>query len=131
MGSKSAKRAAVATNEKLHSDALILVDMISKWEFLDAEKLLPHAIAIAPAIARLKLRFRRAGLPVIYANDNRGQWRSDFRQQVAEAQSSPCGAFITTALRPEEDDYFILKPSNSAFFGTPLGLLLRQLGQPP
>ena len=91
---------------------------------------MPHARAIAPAIAKLKSRFRKAGLPVIYANDNRGQWRSDFRQQVLGALSSPRGAEITHALHPDEDDYFVLKPSTSAFFGTPLDLLLRQLGRP-
>jgi nicotinamidase-related amidase len=91
---------------------------------------LPHALAIAPAIAKMKARFRKAGLPVIYANDNRGRWRSDFRQQVSKALSSPRGAVIASTLKPDDDDYFILKPSTSAFFGTPLDLLLRHLGQP-
>jgi nicotinamidase-related amidase len=130
MVSRNTERAAVAADNKSCSDALIIVDMISTWEFPDAEKLLPHARAIAPTIARLKSRFKRAGLPVIYANDNRGQWRSDFRKQVAEALSSPNGASITQTLRPDEDDYFVLKPSTSAFYGTPLDLLLRQLGRP-
>ena len=29
---------------------------------------------------------------------------------------------------PQPDDYFVLKPSQSAFFGTPLDLLLQHLG---
>ena len=34
---------------------------------------------------------------------------------------------ITEALLPHEDDYFVLKPKHSAFFATPLELLLQQL----
>jgi nicotinamidase-related amidase len=108
--------------------ALLVIDMISCWDFPDAEKLLPRAAAIAPRIAALKARCRKAGVPVIYANDNRGRWRSDFPALVEEslAQDS-AGAGVTRALQPEPDDYFVLKPKQSAFFGTPLELLLRHL----
>ncbi|MBJ2155222.1 isochorismatase family cysteine hydrolase [Variovorax sp. IB41] len=108
--------------------ALLIIDMISCWDFPDAEKLLPRAAAIAPRIAALKARCRKAGVPVIYANDNRGRWRSDFPALVEEslAQDS-AGAGVTRALQPEPDDYFVLKPKQSAFFGTPLELLLRHL----
>ncbi|MEZ2299326.1 cysteine hydrolase family protein [Variovorax sp. RCC_210] len=37
------------------------------------------------------------------------------------------GAEITSALQPDADDYFVLKPKHSAFFGTPLELLLQHL----
>jgi nicotinamidase-related amidase len=108
--------------------AMLIIDMITCWDFPDASKLLPRAARITPAIAALKLRCRRAGVPVIYANDNRGQWRSDFRQAVS--QSIACGgegARITSQLEPDEDDYFVLKPKHSAFFGTPMDLLLQHL----
>lgn len=108
--------------------ALIVIDMISGWDFPDASRLLPHAAAIAPRIAALKARCRRAGVPVIYANDNRGQWRSDFRQVVREALSkNGAGARIAQQLAPDDDDYFVLKPKHSAFFATPLDLLLQHL----
>ena len=105
--------------------ALLIVDMISCWDFPDAEKLLPGALAITPALRRLKARCVRAGLPVIYANDNLGRWRSDFRTLVDEslACAGP-GAQITTALHPQASDYFVLKPKHSAFFCTPMELLL-------
>ena len=105
--------------------ALLIVDMISCWDFPDAEKLLPGALAITPALRRLKARCVRAGLPVIYANDNLGRWRSDFRTLVDE--SLACGgpgAQITMALHPQASDYFVLKPKHSAFFCTPMELLL-------
>jgi nicotinamidase-related amidase len=106
--------------------ALLIIDMISDWAFPDAQRLLPRAERIAPAIAALKRRCREAGVPVIYANDNRGRWRSDFRQVVEWSLQGP-GAGITRALMPDDHDYFVLKPKHSAFFGTPLDLLLRNL----
>jgi nicotinamidase-related amidase len=108
--------------------ALLIVDMIGCWDFPDADKLLPAAMAIGPAIAKLKIRARAAGIPVIYCNDNRGRWRSDFPSLVA--LSVQCGgkvAGLTTLLQPDEEDYFILKPKHSAFFGTPLDLMLQHL----
>lgn len=41
--------------------ALLIIDMISCWDFPDADKLLPGAVAIAPAIAAFKQRCGRAG----------------------------------------------------------------------
>lgn len=108
--------------------ALLILDMIAVWDFPDAEHLLPGAQAIAPALARLAGRFRRAGLPVIYANDNRGRWRSDFHALVALALAEGgAGAAIARQLAPEADDYFVLKPKHSAFYATPLELLLADL----
>lgn len=109
--------------------ALLILDMISTWDFPDAERLLPGARAVAPAIARLARRFRAAGRPVVYANDNRGRWRSDFRELVAQSLTAGGdGAAITQLLAPDACDYFVLKPKHSAFYATPLEPLLLDLG---
>ncbi|MFN6997584.1 MAG: isochorismatase family cysteine hydrolase [Aquincola tertiaricarbonis] len=109
--------------------ALLITDMISLWDFPDADKLLPAATAIAPRLAALRQRCHEAGVPVIYANDNRGRWRSDFRELVDKArQAGGPGAHIVEQLAPHTDDYFLLKPKHSAFFATPLELLLADLG---
>lgn len=108
--------------------ALLIVDMISCWNFPDAQKLLPAAAGIVPALARLRARCSRIGIPVIYANDNLGRWRSDFRTLISE--SLACGGVaheITSALHPQPNDYFVLKPKHSAFFCTPMALLLDDL----
>ena len=108
--------------------ALIVVDMFSRWDYDGAERLLAGAERIAPAIAALRRRCREAGVPVIYANDNAGRWRSDFGDVVRSArEAGGAGARIAELLAPGEDDYFVLKPKHSAFFGTPLDLLLRHL----
>jgi len=108
--------------------ALVIIDMIGSWRFPDAQPLLVQAARIAPAIAALKARCRRAGVPAIYANDNHGMWRSDFRHVVADALAQGGrGAGIAEQLAPDDDDYFVLKPKRSGFFATPLHLLLQHL----
>lgn len=107
--------------------ALLIVDMISNWDFPDAESIVPFAERIAPRIAELQARCRRNGVPIIFANDNHGRWRSDFRSLVDASLTSDRGARITAQIQPQETDYFVLKPMHSAFFATPLELLLADL----
>jgi nicotinamidase-related amidase len=45
----------------------------------------------------------------------------------ASLASGGDGARITAMLAPDDEDYFVLKPKHSAFFGTPLELLLQHL----
>jgi nicotinamidase-related amidase len=109
--------------------ALLVIDMLSGWDFDGAAALLAQAVPIAPRIAALKARCRAARVPVVYANDNHGRWRSDFREVVAAAlQGDSDGARIARQLAPDEHDYFVLKPKHSGFHATPLDLLLRHLG---
>ena len=108
--------------------ALLIVDMVSTWDFPDGDTLLTQAVEIAANIAQLKARCRAEGVPVIYANDNLGQWRSDFRQVVERASAAEArGAALTRLLAPAPDDYFVLKPKHSGFHATPLEILLRHL----
>lgn len=113
-----------------HADAaLLLIDVINDLEFDGGENLLSHALPMARAMAPLKHRAKAHGIPVIYANDNFGRWRSDFPKLVEHClQSEVRGRPILTQLQPDEDDYFILKPKHSAFFQTNLEILLGYLG---
>lgn len=109
--------------------ALVLIDVINHFEFPDGRRMLRNAMAIAPPLARLKQRARRAGVPSIYVNDNFGQWRSDAKSLVRYClRPETPGCRFVTQLRPDSEDYFILKPMHSAFFQTPLEILLRHLG---
>jgi len=110
-------------------DALLIVDMISAWDFEDAGQLLPAALRLAPRVESLARRCRRHGVPVVYVNDNRGDWRSDFRHLVEQSLGAGDAArTITQCLMPQPEDYFVLKPRHSAFDATPLHLLLQHLG---
>lgn len=107
--------------------ALLIVDMINPFDFEGSAALCRHALPAARAISRLKARLKPGGVPVVYINDNFTQWRSDFRELVALCgrEGAP-GNAIVSLLRPASDDYFVLKPKHSAFFATPLRLLLEQ-----
>ena len=109
--------------------ALLLVDVINHFEFPDGKEVLQRALAIAPPLARLKKRVREAGIPTIYVNDTFGQWRSDTRKllQYCLRPEAP-GLHFVEQLQPDDEDYFILKPMHSAFYQTPLEVLLQELG---
>lgn len=109
--------------------ALLLIDVINDLAFPGSEVLVAQAEPMARRLAVLKRRAAAAGVPVIYVNDNFGQWRSDFRQTVAHctARSSP-GRLVSQRLRPTARDYFVLKPKHSGFFDTTLDTLLASIG---
>jgi nicotinamidase-related amidase len=109
--------------------ALLIIDMISAFDFEGAQAMLPRALAAARAIAALKRRARSAGVPVVYVNDNFGRWRSDFRSILGHVLQDGCpGRPIAELLRPDPDDYFVLKPKHSGFQFTTLDVLLAHLG---
>src|SRR5437868_6502758 len=123
-------------NEDLHGNApdksdvaLLIIDVINDLEFPKGDQLLHYALPAAQNLAALKRRAKHEGVPVIYANDNFGRWRSDFNAQVQHClKDGVRGQPIVELLRPEEDDYFVLKPKHSAFFSTTLDTLLEYLG---
>lgn len=53
--------------------ALLIIDMINAFDFHGAQAMLPRALAAAKATAALKRRARKAGVPVVYVNDNFGR----------------------------------------------------------
>src|SRR2546430_5765703 len=109
--------------------ALILIDFINRLSFPQGKVLLPHAVDAARRTATLKRRARASRIPVIYANDNFGNWRSQFSELVAGCLDSRCnGRKLVALLSPEAEDYVLLKPRHSAFFDTPLDFLLNELG---
>jgi nicotinamidase-related amidase len=122
-------------NQDLHGNvpdkavvALLLIDLINDLEFPEGDQLLRSARPMAERIAALKRRAKQAGVPVIYVNDNFGRWRSDFQAQVDHCLHDDVrGRVLVERLKPEEDDYFVLKPKHSGFFSTTLEILLEYL----
>ena len=109
--------------------ALLLIDVINDLDFDGGEDLLNQALPAARRIAELKRRAKAAGVPAIYVNDNFGRWQSDFQSLIEHVlKDGGRGRGLAQLLRPEEDDYFILKPKHSGFYSTTLDLLLRHLG---
>jgi nicotinamidase-related amidase len=105
--------------------AVLALDLISDFEFPDGARVRRALSARVSLIRSLLQRAREHGVPVIYANDNIGRWRSDAPGLIARCtKKGGAGAALVNSLLPAEDDYFVLKPRHSAFFGTPLVALL-------
>lgn len=107
---------------------LLLVDFINPLDFPGGEHLATGAVEAAQATAALKQRLAGEGVLAIYANDNYGIWQSDFHSLVATCLGiqGPAGE-IARLLYPQADDLTILKPRHSAFYASPLELLLREM----
>ena len=109
--------------------AILIIDMINDLEFPEGPQILQSAIEAANCIAELKKKAKDLRIPVIYANDNFGHWRSDLSVLVQHClQTNVRGQPLVKLLQPEPTDYVVLKPKNSAFFETTLALLLTYLG---
>jgi nicotinamidase-related amidase len=107
---------------------LLLVDFINPLEFPEAGALAPAAVAAAKQASRLKAQLAGTGVQAIYANDNYGTWHSNFHETWRHCRSlKGASRQLALALAPEAHDLAILKPRHSAFFCTPLELLLGQL----
>lgn len=78
------------------------------------------------AIVKLKARARKIGIPVLYVNDNYGDWRSEKEVLIGRCIEAKGKDFVRPLL-PDSEDYFVLKPMHSAFYMTPLEVLLRHL----
>src|SRR5689334_511127 len=124
-----------AKNHNLHGNvpdnadvALLLIDVINDLEFEGSQPLTEQVMAIAEHIAALKRSARQAGIPVIYVNDNFGKWQSDFSKLIAHClEEDVRGRPLAQLLRPDQHDYFVLKPKHSGFFSTTLDTLLAYL----
>jgi len=124
-----------AKNHDLHGNVpdespvvVIAIDVINDLEFPGGDAIEEPALEMARNLKLLLERARDAGVPVIYANDNFGKWRSDFRALLDHCLNDNVrGRRVAELLRPGADDYFILKPKHSAFFATTLDTLLAYL----
>ena len=125
----------VRKNQDLHGNApdscpvvLLLVDVLNDVDFPGNSQLLKSIAALGKNISALKRRCRDAGIPVIYVNDNRGKWRSDFSAVLSHGlrPDSP-GYPMVSQLIPEASDCIVLKPKHSAFYATPIDTLFSYL----
>jgi nicotinamidase-related amidase len=125
-----------AKNPDLHGNVpdksdvvLLLIDVVNDLEFEVGPQLLRHAVPMAERIADLKRRAKAAGIPAVYVNDNFGRWQSDLSKLIEHClEDGVLGEPVVRRLRPEADDYFVLKPKHSGFYSTTLDTLLRYLG---
>jgi nicotinamidase-related amidase len=108
---------------------MLIIDMMNTLDFDGGDELLKHALPAARAILDLKDKLREKGIPIIYVNDNFGQWRSSWEEVYAICSAKTArGCELAKLLKPAPDDYFVLKPKHSGFYSTTLEVLLEALG---
>src|SRR3978361_1644206 len=106
--------------------ALLLIDVLTTFNFPDGQAILQNALVMRDALVKLKTRAREFAIPVLYVNDNFGDWRSEKEVLMGRCPEAK-GAQFVRPLLPESEDYFVLKPMHSAFYMTPLEVLLQHL----
>jgi nicotinamidase-related amidase len=105
--------------------AVLALDLVTDFDFPDGPPVQRALARHVPAIRALFQTARKHHVPVIYANDNLGAWRSDAPALIAHCiEPQRAGAALVRELAPADEDEIILKPRHSAFFGTPLEMLL-------
>ncbi|MGP4073212.1 cysteine hydrolase family protein [Piscibacillus sp. B03] len=106
--------------------ALLIIDMINRMDFEGAEDLYNNTVDIVGPMVELKKLAKQEGLPVIYVNDNFGMWKENHDDLIDYCLDGMAKDWIEK-LKPEEDDFFIIKSKHSGFYGTQLNLLLEDL----
>ncbi|POM26199.1 Vibriobactin-specific isochorismatase [Actinomadura rubteroloni] len=109
------------------STALVVIDMLNPYRHADAGVLQDGVAEMVGPLADLVARAVRDGTPVIYVNDNHGDFSATRDDLVAAALRGERPDLVKPVL-PPDDCAFLPKVRHSAFFGTPLEYILHQLG---
>ncbi|HEX8122258.1 MAG TPA: isochorismatase family cysteine hydrolase [Solirubrobacteraceae bacterium] len=106
--------------------ALVVIDMLNAYDFEDADRLAESVRETLPKIRALLDRAKERDVPVIYVNDNYGDWNSSAEELVEEAKR---GRFpdLVEEIEPDDDAKFVIKGRHSIFYGTPMEYLLKEL----
>lgn len=107
--------------------ALVVIDMLNTYDFEDADALVASAREVVPNIADLIARAKDEDVPVIYVNDNYGDWNSSADELLDRALEGEQPDLVEP-LRPPEEASFVIKARHSIFYGTPLEHLLATEG---
>ena len=106
--------------------ALLVVDMLNAYEHADADALAESVRHAVPNIAGLIDRARRTDTPLVWVNDNYGDWNSSSEELARRALDGRHPELVEPVL-PREDDAFVIKARHSVFYSTPLEYLLQTM----
>jgi nicotinamidase-related amidase len=106
--------------------ALLIIDMINNFDFIHGHILAEKALKIAGPIKELKDQFNQQQLPVVFINDHYNLWQADYHTIIEHCRNQYSQPIYDKVL-PDKNDYFLIKPKHSAFYGTALNTLLHQL----
>ena len=105
--------------------ALIVVDMLNEYDHEDAEVLVESVRTALPGMRRLLQRAGQEDIPVVYVNDNYGDWGAG-RPEIVERALAGRARDVVKPIAPTDGNWFISKARHSIFYETQLEYLLRE-----
>jgi nicotinamidase-related amidase len=105
--------------------ALIVVDMLNRYEHDDAEPLRDSVRTVIEPMATLVAQTKDAGACLVYVNDNHGDWTAG-REALAAWALDGAEPSLVTPIAPEDDVPLLVKARHSIFYETQLEYLLRE-----
>jgi len=120
------------TRRRRHVDdegatALLVVDMLNPYDHPEADELAAHVADALPGVETLLRRAGEAEAPVVYVNDNYGDWSSS-AEELARAATEGEHPELVEPILPRAGHSFVVKARHSTFYETPLEYLLDQMG---
>ena len=109
------------------STALVVIDVLNRYEHPDAEPLRRSMRDAVPAISSLVSEAAELGARVVYVNDNYGDWSAG-RDELCRRALAGTDPALVEPLLPPADAAFVTKARHSVFYETPLEYLLRSNG---
>lgn len=100
--------------------------MLNAYEHDDAERLAESVRAALPQMTALVERARKDDVPLVYVNDNYGDWNSS-SEELAQRAMEGRHPDLVEPLLPRADDAFVIKARHSVFYSTPLEYLLQSM----
>jgi nicotinamidase-related amidase len=121
-----------ATRHQRHAEAggataLLVVDMLNPYEHPEADRLAERVADALPGVQTLLRLAAEAEAPVVFVNDNYGDWNSSSEELASRAMEGAHPELVEPVL-PAEGQSFVVKARHSTFYETPLEYLLDQMG---
>jgi nicotinamidase-related amidase len=104
--------------------ALVVIDMLNRYEHEDADALTESVRDSLPAMQRTIERAQEHDVLIVYVNDNYGEWNAGGAELCERALQGPTEPFVQPIL-PPPDAAFVPKARHSIFYETSLDYLLR------
>jgi len=101
------------------NSALIVVDMLNTYEHEDADRLTKSVRDALPGIKALIERARSEDVPIVYVNDNYGDFsacRPELVRHVLDGRAPE----LVEPIVPPDDFAFVVKARHSIFYQTQL-----------
>jgi nicotinamidase-related amidase len=99
--------------------------MLNAYDFEEGDDLARNVERALPNIHELIDRAKAEDVPIIYVNDNYGDWNSS-QEELYEKALAGEHPELVESIKPPDEASFVIKARHSIFYQTPLEYLLKQ-----